>query len=139
MTALWMVIGAISEQILKKHNICIGSHIASLKDVEDVSFNQNVEDLKQLVNLNSSVFPVIDPNKEKAMRVLIEDAKSKNDAVGGIVETKAINLPIGFEQGFPTNVQLIAKRGQDQHLLAAAAQFLPCITATQAETKGQYV
>ncbi|MDO6514470.1 amidase [Neptuniibacter sp. 2_MG-2023] len=51
----------------------------------------------------------------------------------------AINLPIGFEQGFPTNVQLIAKRGQDQHLLAAAAQLLPCITATQAETKGQHV
>lgn len=51
----------------------------------------------------------------------------------------AINLPIGFEQGFPTNVQLIAKRGQDKQLLAAAAQFLSCITTAQADTTDHHV
>ncbi len=105
MTALWMVIGAISEQILKKHNIYIGSHIASLKNIEDTSFNQNIEDYEQLVSLNSSVFPVIDSTKEKHMRDLIEDTKTKGDAIGGIVETKAINLPIGLGEPYFLSVE----------------------------------
>ncbi|MBI9009261.1 MAG: chorismate synthase [Tenericutes bacterium] len=104
-TALWMVVGAISEQILKKHNVYIGSHIYSLKNIEDDSFNLNLEEKEQLVKLNNEAFPVINAEKETKMRELIEDAKNNSDAVGGIVETKAINLPVGLGEPYFLSVE----------------------------------
>lgn len=105
MTALWMVIGAISEQILKKHNIYIGSHIASLKDIHDASFDQNVENYDQLAKLNDNFFPVIDPLKEEKMKKFIKETKVLGDAIGGIVETKAINLPVGLGEPYFLSVE----------------------------------
>ena len=104
-TALWMIVGAISEQILKKHNVYIGSHIYSLKNIKDIQFNPNSEEKEQLEKLNKSDFPVINAKKEKEMLDLIDDTKSNSDAVGGIVETKAINLPIGLGEPYFLSVE----------------------------------
>lgn len=105
LTALWMVVGAISEQILKKYNVYIGSHILSLKDISDDSFDPNKENKEQLENLNNSIFPVINKTKHEEMLKLIEKARENNDAVGGIVETKAINLPIGLGEPYFLSVE----------------------------------
>jgi chorismate synthase len=104
-TALWMVVGAISEQILKIHNVSIGSHIYSLKNIEDDTFNPNHEDREQLAELNKSDFPVINPKKGKEMLELIENTRENSDAVGGVVETKAINLPIGLGEPYFLSVE----------------------------------
>ena len=105
LTALWMVIGAISEQILKKHNVYIGSHIYSLKTIEDEHFNPNLDEKEQLIALNKTDFPVISIDKEKEMRKLIKTTRENSDAVGGIVETKAINLPIGLGEPYFLSVE----------------------------------
>jgi chorismate synthase len=104
-TALWMIVGSISEQILKKHNIYVGSHIFSIKNIEDDPFNTNIEDNEQLLNLNKDHFPVINPKKREEMLELINNTKENADAVGGIVETKAVNLPVGLGEPYFMSVE----------------------------------
>lgn len=105
LTALWMVIGAISEQMLKKYNVYIGSHILSLKNISDEPFDQNKEDKDLLTKLNQSIFPVINNDKHGEMIKLVEEARNNNDAVGGIIETKAVNLPIGLGEPYFLSVE----------------------------------
>ncbi|XMB71574.1 chorismate synthase [Mycoplasmatota bacterium WC30] len=100
LTALWIIVGSISEQILKKRNIIVGSHIYSLKNIEDVTFNMNDVNYKQLEQLNLDNFPVIDSKIKTEMLNLIENTKENKDAVGGIIESKIINLPVGLGEPY---------------------------------------
>lgn len=105
LTALWIVVGSIAEQILKKQNIFVASHINALKDIEDTSFDANTMDENQLKSLLLMDFPIINEDKYKAMLHLIEKAKLNQDAIGGIVETKAINLPVGLGEPYFLSVE----------------------------------
>lgn len=105
LTALWIVVGSIAQQILEQQNIYVGSHIYSLKDISDTPFNQNDPNLEQLLTLNKSFFPLIDTSKEEAMYTLIRDAKMSLDSVGGIIEAKIVNLPIGLGEPYFLSVE----------------------------------
>jgi len=100
LTALWVVVGSIAEQILKQKNIIVGSHIFQLKDIRDLEFNLNEENPEELKKLNSDFFPVLDESKKEEMYELIAQTKKNLDSVGGIVESKIINLPIGLGEPY---------------------------------------
>ncbi len=105
LTALWIIIGSISEQILKKHNILVGSHIYSLKNLEDEPFNMNETNQKQLKQLNLDNFPVINSETKSKMLDLIEKTKTDQDSIGGIIESKVINLPVGLGEPYFLSVE----------------------------------
>ena len=92
LTAPLVFAGAIAKQILQEKNIKIASHIVSIENILD----KPIEDVKEVFNIASDSIPVIDSEVRQPMIDAILTAKSEQDSVGGIVETIAINLPIGM-------------------------------------------
>ena len=105
LTALWVIIGSIAEQILNKHNIYIGSHILSLKNIEDDSFDFISNDVKQLKELNVQSFPLLNQDKKEAMLSLIKNVKEDKDSIGGIVESKIVNIPVGLGEPYFLSIE----------------------------------
>ncbi len=105
LTALWMIVGSIAEQILKKHNIIAGSHVYSLHNLQDHGFDLNENNLEQLIELNKSEFPLIDLSIKEKMIELITKTKENSDSVGGVVESKVINLPVGLGEPYFLSVE----------------------------------
>ncbi|GAA0180767.1 chorismate synthase [Clostridium sediminicola] len=105
LTAPIVFAGAIAKQILKKKNIHIGSHILSIKNIKDVSFDKtNISEskLKELVRMQ---FPLLDNSKNDIMQNTILDAKDNKDSVGGIIECASINIPVGLGSPFFQSVE----------------------------------
>jgi len=100
LTALWMIIGSISQQILHSNDIYIGSHIYSLKHELDTPFDMNSDDYKEIVELNKQFFPLINTNKKNEMYNLISNTKTNLDSIGGVVESKIINMPVGIGEPY---------------------------------------
>jgi len=96
LTALWMIAGAIAKQILNGENIHVGSHIQSVKDVEDYTFDKINVNNELLKTLENSAFPVLNQEISAQMAAVIAAAKAKGDSVGGSVETAITNLPAGL-------------------------------------------
>ncbi len=95
LTAPLCIAGGIAKQILKKHGIEIFAHIASIKDVNDDTFDKvcpNVDKLKTKCNL---AFPVLNKQKGSEMLEVIEKAKSQGDSVGGVIECVVTGLKAG--------------------------------------------
>ncbi|MBU0997535.1 MAG: chorismate synthase [Firmicutes bacterium] len=94
-TALIVIIGALAKQILNEKGIYIGSHIKSLHNIEDESFD-SIDINKSLIqNLEKEDFPLINKQVEISMKEEILKAKETENSVGGIVESAIINLPAG--------------------------------------------
>lgn len=96
LTAPLVFAGAIAKQILEKHNIIIGSHVKSIGNIEDDSFNPVNIDNAILKKLRYKEFCVIDDEKGKKMKEHILEAKKEKDSVGGVIEAAVVNLPVGI-------------------------------------------
>ncbi|HHY42804.1 MAG TPA: chorismate synthase [Thermoanaerobacterales bacterium] len=99
LTAPLVLAGAVAKHVLKHHNILIASHIKSIHDICDESFDSTNIDEGVLTKLRNSDFPVLDNRVGQKMQKRILDAKNEMDSVGGIIETMIVNLPPGL--GFP--------------------------------------
>lgn len=99
-TAPLVFAGAIGSQILKTKGIIIGSHIKSIGDVEDSSFDFTEVSPKLLENLKSKRLATIDEGKASLMEKLILDTKEEKDSIGGVVELAVINPTIGIGSPF---------------------------------------
>lgn len=86
LTSLFIILGSICEVELNKRNIFVSSRIKSIHNLEDKS-----EFTDELLD---SSFPVSDGNIKTKMIELINSLE--NDSVGGIIESKVKNLPIGL-------------------------------------------
>ncbi|WP_129598641.1 chorismate synthase [Anaerophilus nitritogenes] len=105
LTAPLVFAGAIAKQILQKKHIFIGSHIKSIGNIQDISFdpvNINEKLLKELIQKD---FPVIEELKEINMKELILKTKEEMDSIGGIVETAIVNVPIGLGSPFFDSIE----------------------------------
>lgn len=91
-TAALVAAGAIIEQALNNKNIYIGTHISKCAGVLDSEFSDTS---KQVKELSSKQFAVLDETVEPKMKAAILEAASKTDSVGGILETAVIGLPAG--------------------------------------------
>ncbi|NLZ53184.1 MAG: chorismate synthase [Thermoanaerobacteraceae bacterium] len=105
LTAPLVFAGAVAKHVLKQRNIFIASHIKSVQDVCDESFDSTNIDEEILNKLNKSDFPVLDETAGQKMRELILDAKKELDSVGGIIETMILNLPPGLGSPFFDGVE----------------------------------
>lgn len=106
-TAPLIILGAISNQILKQKGIIIGSHIASIKDVIDKEFSDFNVFENILKTLNSSDFPVIDDDVIKLYEKTILDAKDSQNSVGGVIETMILGLNPGYGNPFFDSIESI--------------------------------
>jgi len=107
LTAPLVILGAICESILNDHEIQIGSHISSIKDVSDAEFSSIELNKEVLESLNSSDFPTIDNAVVNQYQQIILDAKANQDSVGGTIETAVIGVPAGYGTPFFEKVESI--------------------------------
>lgn len=104
-TAPLVFAGAVCKQVLKEKGIIIGSHIKSIKDINDENFNNKNLCEEKLKDLRKEHFPVINKSSEEKMKEVIRNARDMKDSVGGIVECAAINLPAGIGSPFFDSVE----------------------------------
>lgn len=102
-----VILGAICESILEKKGITIASHISSIKNINDVSFNDISVTNELLQSLNQSDFPVINTEIIKSYKSKILEAKDNSDSVGGTIETIVNGIPAGYGYPFFDSVESI--------------------------------
>jgi len=95
LTALWVIVGSISQQILEKKNIYIGSHIYSIYKIKDSSFKLNDVSKEELIRLNQEEMPLNNSNIKNDINDLILETVKKKDSIGGVIESAIVNMPIG--------------------------------------------
>lgn len=105
LTAPIVFAGAIAGQILKKRDIYIGSHIDEIYYVKDVGFDRTNVSKDQLLSLREMELPVNDRSCHNAYLEVIEEARSKGDSVGGIIEAAIVGLPAGLGSPIFDNVE----------------------------------
>lgn len=88
--------GAICRQILKRREIDVVGHIASIGEIEDDRFNCLNINENLISRLNYSNFAVINEAKIIGMKNLIMQIKKENDSIGGTVECAVQGLPVGL-------------------------------------------
>ncbi|MBR5295575.1 MAG: chorismate synthase [Clostridia bacterium] len=91
-TAPLVAAGAILRDALKKKGILIGTHIKSIFDVEDRSFEDFKEDI---LYLEEKAFATLSDAAKEEMEKVILAAKEDRDSVGGVLETAVIGVPGG--------------------------------------------
>lgn len=97
LTAPIVAAGSIIRFALEQKEIVIGSHILDLHGIKDKSFT----DLEKEINeVNHKQFPVLDEEIGKQMKQEIENARNRQDSVGGILETVISGVEAGI--GEPT-------------------------------------
>lgn len=97
LTAPLCAAGGIAKQILEKQGIYIAAHLSSVGEITDSSFDAvSVTEKELKMKLENKPFPVIDDEKGREMKVLIEKKREELDSVGGTVECFAVGLPAGL-------------------------------------------
>ncbi|NLL68169.1 MAG: chorismate synthase [Clostridiaceae bacterium] len=105
LTAPIVFAGAIASQILAVYDINIGSHIDSIYDFHDLRFDHTQITKEQLIMLRSMDIPVNDRSCRESYLEIINDAKSKSDSVGGVVETAITGVSAGIGSPIFDNVE----------------------------------
>ena len=104
-TAPLVFAGAICKQILAQKGIMIGSHIKSIGKINDKSFLETNIDNDLLKELHNKELPVLDKEKEEAMRNTILEAKADLDSVGGTIECTVLGINAGIGNPFFDSVE----------------------------------
>lgn len=109
LTAPIVIVGAICKQILKEKGILIASHIKSIHNINDYSFEdlKNDIDTSLVEKLNNDSFPLLNEETKEKMISEIKDAKISNDSVGGEIETIVLNSPKGIGEPFFDSIESI--------------------------------
>lgn len=104
-TAGLVFAGAIAKQILRDKGIKIISHVSSIYNIKDTSFDMaNISE--DIINKLSSIpFPVIDDKAAEEMKQCIRKAKDEKNSVGGVVECAILNLPPGIGEPFFDSIE----------------------------------
>lgn len=105
LTAPLVFAGAICKQLLENRGIIIGSHIKSIGEEQDESFDAVTVDTDILRGLGEKSFPVLNPKSEALMKGLIARAKEQCDSVGGVVETAVLGMRPGVGEPFFDSVE----------------------------------
>ncbi|MGN0771108.1 MAG: chorismate synthase [Christensenellales bacterium] len=98
-TAPLVFAGAVAKQILAKKGVEIGSHILSVKDVDDLAFGTQITEC-MLDDLNHSSFPLLDNGVRESMQNTIIAAQRDGDSVGGKIQCAIIGMPAGIGNPF---------------------------------------
>ncbi|NLC54449.1 MAG: chorismate synthase [Erysipelothrix sp.] len=99
LTTPLVIAGSIALQILNKNNIYIKTHIKSVSDLLDKSFDEKII-LQQIQTISKNNLPVIDHTFEKAVLDLIETTSLANDSLGASLESAIIGIEPGLGEPF---------------------------------------
>ncbi len=91
-TAALVAAGSILMSALFAKGIQIGTHIKSLRGIEDRGFEDMVADIEKLSTLH---FPVLSEEAANEMRSEIEKAAADGDSLGGVLESVILGVPSG--------------------------------------------
>lgn len=100
-----VILGAISNQLLLQKGIIVGSHINSIKDINDKEFSDFDSFESILKTLNSSDFPVLNVDIIDSYKKVILDAKNNQNSVGGVIETMIHGLNPGYGNPFFNSIE----------------------------------
>lgn len=93
-TACRVAAGAVAKKLLQMYGII---PIAYLKEVAGICAEIDLENLAENSEcIRKSLLFCPDPVAEEAMAILIDEARSQGDSVGGVVELAVWNLPVGI-------------------------------------------
>ena len=95
LTAPLCFAGAVCMQILERKGVHIGAHILSVKNVQDVPFDEVNITTEVLREVTAKSFPVQEDATGEKMQAVIAEAKEKMDSVGGVIECAVVGLPVG--------------------------------------------
>lgn len=95
LTAPIVVAGAICLHMLNSKGIDVGTHIAKLKDIEDIPFDEN-HLRRDIETLHMRKFACLDPQRSEAMIASIVDCRQQQDSIGGILDTAVVGLEAGI-------------------------------------------
>lgn len=96
LTAPLVFAGAVAKQALAAYGIVVGAHILQIADVKEPNFNPLGVSEQVLTSLNNKEFSVMDDEIGALMQKRILEAKAECNSVGGVIETMAINIPVGI-------------------------------------------
>ncbi|MFU7516369.1 chorismate synthase [Clostridium sp. HCS.1] len=105
LTAPLVFAGAICKQILEDKGIVIGAHIASIKEIEDDSFNPTNISPMELLNLRNKELPLINDSLEEKIKHRIMQAKYDGDSVGGTIECAVVGIKAGVGNPFFDSIE----------------------------------
>lgn len=103
-TAPIVFAGAIAKQILSQQGVVIGAHMLSIKDVYDDSFKVGITG-EQLTELTKQQYPVLKSGIFEEMQDVIEEARRKQDSVGGQIECAICGMPAGIGDPFFDSIE----------------------------------
>ena len=106
-TAGLVFAGAVAMQILLQEGIVIGSHILRLQKTREESFLDSNLNSEMLGKLGLMEIPVIDRDNIKKIEEEILLAKSKEDSIGGVVETAVMGIEPGIGDPFFHSVESV--------------------------------
>jgi chorismate synthase len=93
-TTIRVAIGGLCKQLLAQVGIDVVGHIVSLGPVQAKTDGLTLPEIRE--RSEASEVRCVDPEAEKKMIDLIDDAKSQGDTVGGIFEVIATGCPVGL-------------------------------------------
>lgn len=99
-TAPIVFAGAIAQQILKKSNIEVLTHITKIGNVESQKFKGSLNDIERLKEIKRTRLPALEVEKSILMKDEINDAKNAGDSVGGVVECIISGIEAGIGEPF---------------------------------------
>ena len=105
LTAPLVFAGAVAKQLLARHDIYVGAHIASLAGILDKPFNPLGENRETLEAPGKSYLALVDPAMAEPMTEAIQAARKDKDSVGGTIECMAIGLPVGLGEPYFDSVE----------------------------------
>lgn len=97
--------GSICRQILENKGIFLGSHISSVGNINDKSFDPVNVSKASLKNLSQSEFPAIDQEAKSIIERKILSIKSQGDSIGGTIECAIVGVPAGLGNPIFDNIE----------------------------------
>ncbi len=95
-TTMRVALAGIARKFLREFGVSVGSHIVR---IGRVTANPNILALSpEEINQRADASPVrcLDPQAEREMIAVIDDAKARGDTVGGVFEVVVCGLPVGL-------------------------------------------
>jgi chorismate synthase len=121
MTVGLVIAGAISRSLLHQKGIDVVSFTRSIGPINaTVSDDRELARLREEADRNEIGCP--DPRAAAAMESAIQEARRDGDSVGGIIETRAVGLPVGVGEPFFDSVE---------SAIAHAAFAIPAVKAIE--------
>ena len=106
-TAPLVFAGAVAKQILEKKKVYIGSHIKSVKNIQDETFENSSLTKEKFEELKKMQLPLLNSSKEEEIRNLILETKKEGNSLGGVVECAAIGIDAGYGDPFFDSVESV--------------------------------